>query len=394
MLGPLHISLNSREILIMKYWPFFDKLWKAVMGQRKKLAAKPKPWRINLILHITYSAWLLIKTKVIQKFQTSKDLEYRTFIDLLDNLIPLTLEIYANLFRGGFFDYYIESIFRIWCLFRRMRRKNYDKAPLIFLSDIIYWETIGHPLFESMRNNLPFFNEYFVENFHSSLRRQTSHKILNHEGLRKDAFVVDALRKENNFSNSYIQKEQYPWKGKKLQNLIFLTGDFLLKFFSQLYHNQNKSYIIEYNTGRRRLKYPQYFFATLNTKVDVMLLPTGYNSDQPPSSEKFCDFDQCSILSDMESSRQVLICGHAYHSDCLKTLNFICLPCTRYFCDGIKKLSQSFIDRLSKGVLEDSSILEEEDDDRIIDEDNDMFEDEIGENILAQEKFFHSLSLF
>ncbi len=171
-------------------------------------------------------------------------------------------------------------------------------------------------------------------------------------------------------------------------------GDFLLKFFSQLYHNQNKSYIIKYNTGRRQLKYPQYFFATLNIKVDVMLLPTGYNSDQPPSFKKFCDFDQCSILSDMKSSRQVLICSHAYHSDCLKTLNFICLPCTRYFCDRIKKLSQSFIDRLSKGVLEDSSILEEEDDNRIIDKDNDMFEDKIGENILAQEKFFHSLSLF
>ena len=96
------------------------------MGQWKKLAAKPKPWRINLILHITYSAWLLIKTKVIQKFQVSKDIEYRTFIDLLDNLIPLTLEIYANLFRGGFFDYYIESTFCIWYLFRRMRRKNYN----------------------------------------------------------------------------------------------------------------------------------------------------------------------------------------------------------------------------------------------------------------------------
>ena len=83
------------------------------MGSRKKLAAKPKPWWINLILHITYSAWLLIKTKVIQKFLTSKDLEYHTFIDLLDNLIPLTLEVYANLFHKGFFDYYIESIFRI-----------------------------------------------------------------------------------------------------------------------------------------------------------------------------------------------------------------------------------------------------------------------------------------
>jgi hypothetical protein len=374
MLGPLHISLNSREILVMKYWPFFDKLWKAVMGQRKKLAAKPKPWRINLILHITYSAWLLIKTKVIQKFQT------------------LTLEIYANLFRGGFFDYYIESIFRIWCLFIRMRRKNYDKAPLIFLSDIIYWETISHPLLECMRNNLPFFNEYFVENFHSSLRRQTSHKILNHEGLRKDAFVVDALRKENNFSNSYVQKEQYPWKGKKLQNLIFLTGDFLLKFFSQLYNNQNKSYIIKNNTGKRRLKYPQYFFATLNMKVDVMLLPTGYNTEKPPSSEKFCDYDQCSILLDTESTRQVLICGHAYHSDCLKILNFVCLPCTHYFCDGIKKLSQSFIDRLTKDISD-----EEEEENRggiNTDEDGDIFEEEISENVLAQEKFFHSLSLF
>ena len=66
---------------------------------------------------------------------------------------------------------------------------------------------------------------------------------------------------------------------KKLQNLIFLAADFLLHFFSQLYNNQNKSYIIKYNAGGRRLKYLLYFFATLNTKIDVMLLPTGYNSD-------------------------------------------------------------------------------------------------------------------
>ncbi|CAG8687966.1 10911_t:CDS:2, partial [Funneliformis caledonium] len=86
-----------------------------------------------------------------------------------------------------------------------------------------------------------------------------------------------------------------------------------------------------------------------------MLLPTGYNSDQPPSSEKFCDYDQCSILLDTENSRQVLICGHVYHSDCLKILNF-----------GFWKIQK-----------------------RIIDEDNendDMFEmDKLDENYLAQE---------
>ena len=51
--------------------------------------------------------------------------------------------------------------------------------------------------------------------------------------------------------NTYVQKKQYSWKGKKLQNLIFLTADFLLQFFSQLYNNQNKSYIIKYGTGGR-----------------------------------------------------------------------------------------------------------------------------------------------
>jgi hypothetical protein len=87
-----------------------------------------------------------------------------------------------------------------------------------------------------------------------------------------------------------------------------------------------------------------------------------------------------------------LICGHAYHSDCLKILNFVCLPCTHYFCDGIKKLSQSFIDRLTKDISD-----EEEEENRggiNTDEDGDIFEEEISENVLAQEKFFHSLSLF
>ena len=126
-----------------------------------------------------------------------------------------------------------------------------------------------------------------------------------------------------------------------------------------------------------------------------MLLPTGYNSDQPPSSEKFCDYNQCLILLNADNSRQVLICGHAYHSDCLKILNFVCLPCICYFCNEIKKLSQNFIDRLSKGVLEKDSEEEEDRREIDIDENNDMFEiDELDENILAQEKFFRSLSLF
>ena len=59
-------------------------------------------------------------------------------IDLLDNSIPLTLDIYAILFKSGYFKGYLEGIVRIWILFQRLRRRNYNKASLVFLSDVFY----------------------------------------------------------------------------------------------------------------------------------------------------------------------------------------------------------------------------------------------------------------
>ncbi len=59
-------------------------------------------------------------------------------IDLLDNSISLTLDIYAILFRSGYFKRYLEVVVRIWILFQRLRRHNYNKASLVFLSDVFY----------------------------------------------------------------------------------------------------------------------------------------------------------------------------------------------------------------------------------------------------------------
>ncbi|GBB94437.1 hypothetical protein RclHR1_23560002 [Rhizophagus clarus] len=99
MLGPLHLSLNSREHVMIIYHSFFEQMFHFVFGKNKKLAKKPKPWRINLLLELARSGWIKIKNEVMQKFgSTCKDVEYRTVIDLLDNLIPATLDVYAILF--------------------------------------------------------------------------------------------------------------------------------------------------------------------------------------------------------------------------------------------------------------------------------------------------------
>src|SRR6266498_5486217 len=127
MIGPLHISLNSRETLFQTYHFFFEMLYHNLFGNKKILSQNPKQTVINLILHLTYHGWKNIREIIIKRFGNLKDAEYQMMIDLLDNSIPLTLDIYAVLFRSGFFKGYLESVVKIWTLFQRLRRHNYNK---------------------------------------------------------------------------------------------------------------------------------------------------------------------------------------------------------------------------------------------------------------------------
>jgi hypothetical protein len=110
---------------------------------------------------------MIIRDTVINKFGIQKNLEYHTFLDLLDNIVPATLDIYAILFREGHFEEYLETIFRLWTIMKRFGRKNYDKIMIAFISDVLYWQSIEHPMYNILSENLQEFNEYFVENFHS-----------------------------------------------------------------------------------------------------------------------------------------------------------------------------------------------------------------------------------
>ena len=79
-----------------------------------------------------------IRNVIINHFENSKDAEYRMIIDLLDNSIPFTLDIYAILFRSRYFKGYLEDVVRIWILFQRLRKYNYNKISLVFLNDVFY----------------------------------------------------------------------------------------------------------------------------------------------------------------------------------------------------------------------------------------------------------------
>jgi hypothetical protein len=120
IIGPLHILLNSRELVFLQYQPFFSAMYKNIFGEKKPFAQKPKPWRINLLLEVSRSAWQEISKVVEEKFgYLCKNTEYLALKDLLDNAIPLVLDIYAMFFRSGDFNAYLESCYYVWTIFFR-----------------------------------------------------------------------------------------------------------------------------------------------------------------------------------------------------------------------------------------------------------------------------------
>jgi hypothetical protein len=77
MIGPLHISINSREHVLLSFHPFFKRVYEHLFPH-KKLPEKPKPWRISLLLEVVYGGWTLIRDTTKQTFHHCKNLQYGT----------------------------------------------------------------------------------------------------------------------------------------------------------------------------------------------------------------------------------------------------------------------------------------------------------------------------
>ena len=137
-IGPLHISLNSREHIVNSFHPFFKSVYQSIFPN-SKLTDKPKPWGVSLIFEIVYGGWTLIRQTVMQKFYQLKDPQYGTLLNLLNNFIPLFLSIYSISFKLNHFSEYFHAIIRIWIMFPCLQRRHYNKAPLVWIDMCLHW---------------------------------------------------------------------------------------------------------------------------------------------------------------------------------------------------------------------------------------------------------------
>ena len=138
------------------------------------MANKPKAWRISFLLEILYGGWNAMRDQVVVALSNCKDVQYLTLINLTDNYLPFVLSIYSVVFKNGNADLYATSLFRCWVMFFCFKRHHYDKAPLVWLRNFLYWKSTNHPLYYTLISMLNAFDEYPIENFHSFLRAQSN----------------------------------------------------------------------------------------------------------------------------------------------------------------------------------------------------------------------------
>ncbi|XP_065071280.1 uncharacterized protein LOC135695966 [Rhopilema esculentum] len=277
MIGPLHIQLNARECVCLLNIDFFKMFYSFIFGDKKQLANKPKPWRISLLLEILYGGWTLIREQVIVIFSNCKSIEFLTLLNILDNYLPLVLSIYSVIFKTGRTSEYLDAVLRCWLMFFCYKRHHYNKAPLVWLSNILFWKANNHPLFQALLRSLNAFDEYPVENFHSLLRSQTVQSD-DAELISRKAKEVDSNKTTSaKFSSAFMRPKKFNFSSSKLKQLKIKASKFIFNILKSIKEQPNAASQVNRPANRQKgmtyWKLPHIYGETI---VSSKVLPVGF----------------------------------------------------------------------------------------------------------------------
>lgn len=169
--GPFHVALNAEESTVLLFWPFFAKLYKAVFGINKKFPKKPRAEKIATVTTAAFGGWLIVREMILDQFGNCKDEQYVMLLHLLDEISCLNFFLYTAIFRSGEFGLWLHALFRVAMVFIIFNRRNYNKATLCQLSDLLFHLTDNPDMAHNFQNHLEVFTEKKIEILHSVFRR-------------------------------------------------------------------------------------------------------------------------------------------------------------------------------------------------------------------------------
>ena len=326
LLGPLHVSLNGQENVFKVFFELLRDIYKSIFVNSKPLADNSFPWRVSLTLELTYGGWSLIRESIMAAFgDKCKDLQFLTLVNFLDNYLPLVLTIYAVIFRSNNFTLYVSALKRIWLMFFCFARHHYDKSPLVFLSSLLYWEKIGHPLLATFRNSLLAFTEYPVEYFHSIIRDQTSPHSTPEQITKTCRSIFASKQRQENFRQTFLPPKNFLLSRNQLKSSKLKAAEVLKTIFENIINKPHSSYATKPTVGEKREWMLPFLFG--KKAVSDKVLPCGFHLSQNEESEpdplRECDFPNCERRD--PNWRVFQGCGHSFHVACVS--NSTCPTC-------------------------------------------------------------------
>lgn len=252
-MGPLHVDLNADEDIVTNFLPFLRFVYESIFPG-KKLADKTKPWRTQSLLEVTYGGWTLIRSAARTVFHQSKDLQYGTLLNLLDNYIPLALASYNILFKLNRLDDYFYSIFRLRVMFFCFRRRHYNKSSFIWLSNILFWKNGGgnREIYNLFSSNVNVIDEYFVEHVHSVTRRQTKVSDSDEQVREKVHGIFAWSARQSNWRGTFTPSKNSVFSRQQLTSLYCKAATVITNLLLAIASNPHAATVVPRAPGQRK----------------------------------------------------------------------------------------------------------------------------------------------
>lgn len=100
---------------------------------------------------------------ILEQFGNCKDQQYVMLLHFLDEISCIDFFLYTVIFRGGEFDTWLHALFRVAMVFIIFNRRNYNKATLCQLSDLLFHLTDNPDMANNFQNHLEVFTEKKIE---------------------------------------------------------------------------------------------------------------------------------------------------------------------------------------------------------------------------------------
>jgi len=237
--GPFHVSLNLQEQIILQYHFLFDELHQHLYS--RPLQQKPVPGLCSLLLSSLLLGWLMIREKIIQKFNMCKDVEYVIMLFLLDEILPLGFFQYTTMFCSGDLDNYVAVMVRVTLLFIIWKRRHYNRSSISMLSDIKHQMENVKDYFQRKKDWLALFTEKKVEIFHSELRSNIA-PWLDAEAIKKIAKCVSAQRFQMSFKHNFVNNQNKNQSVNRDWSVVAgASAEYLLRKFKKIANNIGKA---------------------------------------------------------------------------------------------------------------------------------------------------------